>query len=145
MEQTVWVVKTQGDEAIVELRRHSACDKCGACWTGEPRKFTVSNPSGLAAGQRVTIELPDGGFLQAALLVYFLPLVVGGLVAFLSKRAWPAMTDGYFGLLFIGGVALAFFALRYLDKKGLFARTYQPVITGVAPEEEGDEAHSHGR
>ena len=103
----------------------------------------MSNPSGLAAGQRVTIELPDGGFLQAALLVYFLPLVVGGLVAFLSKRAWPTMTDGYFGLLFIGGVALAFFVLRHLDEKGLFARTYQPVITGVAPDEE-DEARANG-
>ena len=136
MEQTVWLVETQGDEAIVELRRHSACDKCGACWTGEPRKFTVQNPKGLNAGQRVTIELPDGGFLSAAILVYFLPLVVGGAIAFLCKNIWPAMTDGYFGLLFMAGVALSFFLLRNLDKKGLFSRSYQPVITGVAPEED---------
>ncbi len=136
MEQTVWVVETQGDEAIVELRRHSACDKCGACWTGEPRRFTVANPKAFAAGQRVTIELPDGGFLWAAVLVYMLPLLVGGGLCALLLQLQPSLTDGYVGLIFLLGVAATFFVLRHLDKSGRFQRRYQPVITAVAPEED---------
>jgi len=138
VQQTVWVVETNGEEAVVELRRHAACDHCGACWTGDPRRFAVDNPHRLPSGRRVVIELPDGGFLAAAFLVYGLPLLCGAVVACFVAGMVPAAGDGMVGLAFLGGVAGAFAGLNRLDRAGRFHRRYRPVIVGDAPDEDDE-------
>ncbi len=136
MHQVVWLVETEGKKAIVEMRRHSACGKCGACWTGtEAKRFTVRNPQGIGSGNRVIIELPEDGVLWAAFIVYLIPVIVGVAVAFLARTVIVSLTDGWFCIIFLFSILSSFMVLRKLDKQGYFKDHYLPVVTGLAEDE----------
>lgn len=149
MQQVCLVVERQGDESVVEMRRHAACGSCGACWVGtEPRRFTVRDPGGHAVGVRVLVELDERGFMGAAALAYLLPVavgLVGGLLAVGGSgvlgpppSGGPSASDLRFGLGFFAGVGLTFVVTRLLD--GRFRRPFVPVVVGEAPEDEEEEA-----
>lgn len=76
------VVKTDGNRAIVRIKKSSACGHdCGECRVCNNPEFEteVINNVGAAAGDRVLIGAPTGEVLFSAFLVYMLP-VLGVLV-----------------------------------------------------------------
>jgi len=94
MEQTVVVVEERNGEALVRGRRATACGSCAgksSCgtlgsWVERFAEMRVTNPIGAKAGDEVTVEVPDGEFLRAALRLYGAPML-GFFAAGFATRA----------------------------------------------------------
>lgn len=151
MQQTVMVVQVSGDEALVRGRRATACGSCAgkaSCgtlgsWVERFAEMRVANPLGAKSGDEVTIEVPDGEFLRAALRLYGMPML-GFFVAGFASRA-VAMAAGLAGAEFyaafgaLGGMLAVFLWLRTGEKERasaarivhITARGVQvPVVSG---------------
>lgn len=138
MDQIGKVINVHGTIAVVQIRRHEACVKCGACGGASMRAATVeaSNDIGAVVGQLVKLEIEAREVLGAAFIVYILPLAfmfagfaVGMVLARAvglsgSREAVAAVT----GVIFL---ALSFAVIHYIDKKmgrmKLIARITQVV------------------
>ena len=127
------VTAVDGDFALIEVKAAAACGNCGdkgSCGTAEdwPRRYAVRNLVGARAGDAVTVSVPDGAVLKAAVLTYLMPLffVIGGAAA---GTAWggegmPAVAGAAAGL--VAGIA----TLRILNAG--FARGREPrLILGL--------------
>ncbi len=113
-ESEALVRSVAGEFAIVEVEAlPSACGKCGekgGCGKAQaaPRRYAVRNTVGARAGDRVTLSVPEGAVMKAAVLSYLMPLVfvIGGAAA---AMAWlgdglPAVAGAAVGL--VGGLAV---------------------------------------
>ncbi len=126
MESIGNVVKIEGDIAVVEVMRTSACEGChksaeGGCSVctlmGGDRNRAVQtragNPLSAEVGDRVKIESPAGRVLLWAGAVFILPLIMvavgfGIAVAFTDEILWR--TAGA-----VAGFVLSFIGLRILS------------------------------
>ena len=52
------------------------CDGCNECQYESQMKSLVQNPIGAQRGQQVMIEVPTGGVIRGALIIYMLPIVL---------------------------------------------------------------------
>ena len=94
MEQAVVVVDVANGEALVRGQRATACGSCAgksSCstlgsWVERFAEMRVANPLGANIGDEVTIEVPDGEFLRAALRLYGAPML-GFFAAGFATRA----------------------------------------------------------
>ncbi|MEW6308683.1 MAG: SoxR reducing system RseC family protein [Bacillota bacterium] len=138
------VVRVDGREATVVVRRRSACSSCGKCIGSlhPPQDLTVValNRAGARQGEHVVIELQDIGVVKAAALVYALPLVaataafaVGALVARLGGL--PVEPLGLVAAVL--GLLVAFVGLGVYDRRMTAAGRHRPVIVEVCPAEVG--------
>ncbi len=86
IEATATVVALEGDMAVLEARRTSACNGCGAakgCGTsalgdffGRKRNLLhIKNDFDAVAGEQVIIGMPESDLVLASLAVYMLPLL----------------------------------------------------------------------
>ncbi len=83
MEQAVIVVDVANGEALVRGQRATACGSCAgksSCstlgsWVERFAEMRVTNALGAKIGDEVTIEVPDGEFLRAALRLYGAPML----------------------------------------------------------------------
>lgn len=86
MLETGLVVELEGDFAVVEFERGSMCEKCGACIKAGPSQMQVKLPNSLhaAVGSRVSVQMAQRNFLQAAAIAYGVPLLalLAGLALF---------------------------------------------------------------
>lgn len=129
MENIARVVSTEGERAVVALRRASACgENCAMCKGGctpTEHRAVVDNPIGARVGDVVKLELPDGVVLRRAALVYGMPL----LVLFAAYAAADVLTHNTAVSIAaaFAGLAAGFFILKAVDKR--FRR--QAVITGI--------------
>jgi len=134
------VVELHDGEATVELRRHTACGNCGACWVGDaPRRFRATNPLGYECGSLVVLEISEQSLLTAAFYVYMVPLAIGGLVAGAVSVALPpllAFRELYLCAALFGGMGVGFLGLRHYDRSGSFRGRYLPIVTGEPTDEE---------
>lgn len=79
------VVKTDGNRAVVRIRKSSACGHdCGECRVCSNPEFEteVLNQIGASAGDTVRIGAPAGEILFSAFLVYMLP-VIGFMIVYM--------------------------------------------------------------
>ena len=81
MQQLVKVLSCNDDTAKVACLRQSACSgdchKCSGCGAVEQTMiFTAQNPIGAKPGDMVKVETATGPVLQAAAVLYLLPLVM---------------------------------------------------------------------
>lgn len=131
------VVRREGDNAIVKVVRSGGCGRCheiGGCGgDGHEQRceeFFVDNVFGAQDGQRVTIEIPEGVALKAAVLMYGIPLLAllgGAALARLLSSSDLAVATG-------GGVCLILAALALrLTRNSDLARRSRVRITGVLP------------
>jgi len=145
------IIEVRGGEAKVRLYRPTACSGCHGCGTGEGRNevLTVRNPLDAAVGQAVRIELAPRSILQAAVIVYVLPLVLmvsGYLLGLALARAlpmpWASDTVG----VAVGLTALlfSFVLVRAIDRRAKGTGRFEPVISAVvAPEAAQELASCH--
>ncbi|MGM0470951.1 MAG: SoxR reducing system RseC family protein [Bacillota bacterium] len=135
MRQYAQIVETKDDLAVVEIRRHSSCDKCGKCQGNKDMELEVSNPIGAQEGDLVRIELRDKNLLGAALVVYLVPLLnlfLGYFVgSWFSKQYGifnPEVTGVISGFIFL---AVSFLIARKYGEVGKAQGKYQPEVKRV--------------
>ncbi len=147
MERVGKVIEKRGNKAMVVMRRHSACDKCGRCGgiLGGPdikdSHVMVENPIGAGAGELVKIEVDDGKLLLMSFVLYMVPvlaLVAGILLGTVLAPAINYTGDHIFfsvgsGLLL---AAIVMIWIKYWDKSKKDDTRYKPVITSLAGEDD---------
>lgn len=95
------VVRVEGDLAWVRAGGQGGCGRCeeaGGCRSDvlgdvfgkRCREYSVENSQAAQPGQQVSIEVPDGIPLRAALLAYVMPLAFVFMFATLSWTAGAA-------------------------------------------------------
>jgi len=143
IEQTGLVVALQGDYALVESARETACGGCAAnadCGTSvlarvfssRPVSLRVVNPVHAQVGDRVVIGISAGSLLRGSLALYMAPLA--GLFAGALAGGWsgPVLFASGSELFAVAGAACGFVAglawLRGFSRSTMNRNDYQPVI-----------------
>lgn len=84
------VVGKENGFVLVRVARDGSCDRCGLCRDGDG--LLRAESSGLAVGEKVEVEIPDGELAGIALRLYLVPAFAftGGLAAaaLLLGEAW---------------------------------------------------------
>lgn len=119
-------------KAMVRLVRHTACEKCGACHLGDANKnitMVAMNDIGAVTGDKVTIEMPTGGVLKAAFIMYMIPLLslfIGvGLSLLFQVREEIAVLIG------LVAAAFAFIGVSLFEPRYRKNSIYQAKIVSV--------------
>jgi sigma-E factor negative regulatory protein RseC len=134
-EQLGIVVETKGHMATIRAQRHGDCKDCGLCPGQDAMMVEARNPVDAKVGQRVAFEIQQVNMLQAAFIVYLLPLVL----AFLGALAggWIAVkAGGQSKILFqvVGGIiafGLSLIYIKFYDRSARKNEKMQPVITRI--------------
>jgi len=129
MEQAVIVVDVANGEALVRGQRATACGSCAgksSCstlgsWVERFAEMRVANPLGAKVGDEVTIEVPDGEFLRAALRLYGAPMLgffaAGFFVRAMAFSLEAASPELWAALGALAGMAGVFMWLRLAEKE----------------------------
>lgn len=130
-----FVLKLDGDTALVQVGRHESCESCGACAAAEgPQTVVAENPISAKPGQHVRFTMHEEGFVKAAFIIFVMPLILAAVGAFCGWRIayiWEAnMTIG----AVIGGCIM--FVAGWAGVKKYDAETgrrhgMKPVITEI--------------
>jgi len=128
------VMRLQGEQAIVSVKRVGGCGRChevGGCGGGEEascEEYALRNQAAADVGSLVEIDLPDGGALKAATVAYLLPLacMLFGVAAG-KVLEWPDL--GLFAACLLGGGLGAWFA-ALATRRG-WIQIVSPRITRV--------------
>lgn len=147
IEEQAVVVAVEGDFAVVEAERKTACGHCSAssaCGTSMLDKFFSGRASRmrvsrggleLVQGQTVVVGIDESGMLRAAFVVYMLPI----LSMFLFVLIGGTIMDGkeYSELLVvfmaITGLVAGFMAVRLYSGAAVRQRLFQAVILRQQP------------
>lgn len=149
MERIGTVVEEKGETAVVHMRRHLSCEKCGRCGGilggADQRDLLVEviNPVGARTGQLVHVESDDRQLIFVAFMLYIVPLavLVAGVLLWLNLApafGLPGNQDlAAIGIGF-GLMVLVFMGIRAWDRRVSRTTRYKPVITGLAKKEDAD-------
>jgi sigma-E factor negative regulatory protein RseC len=116
LEETGRVIKIEGQQAHVEMNRHSACARCGICTAGIQDKMEIlaDNRLGSKVNDLVKVAVAGPVILKSAFMVYIIPLFGLVLGYLLGKRAGGEKLGVALG---IGGVLMVLYGLHYYDGK----------------------------
>lgn len=142
--------KLEGDKALVDIRRHHACRKCGACGNEAGQKSLVEarDPLGVSRGAEVRLETGTREVLLSAFLLYIVPLA-GLLVGLFTGRyivlalqinVHPEFTGLVMGLLLM---AFVYLYLRRQDQWLKSSGRFDIVITGVSSGDREEDSGCH--
>jgi len=118
------VTRVEGDYAWVEIGAGGGCGNCksqGGCGSGllglsaPSRQHRLLNTVGARPGDAVTVSLPDGGVLKAALLAYLLPLALG--IGGAAAGMWLGGSDGHALSGLVVGLGGGWLLLRRLTRQ----------------------------
>lgn len=133
------VLEVFGEVARVQPRHSQACDTCGAhsvCFPsgGGPAEVEVLNPIGAVAGDIVLLHRAEGPRIQAALLLFGVPVVctLGGTLLGMNGAA-DATGGAVAGAL--AGLAGGMLVLYLVNKVVASSRGMKPVIREVVGHE----------
>jgi positive regulator of sigma E activity len=116
------VIKKENDEAVIEIKPHEECHKCGACGIARPRNITVSGEAsrGLKEGDMVEVEIEPPKMLMLYFILYGLPLLVFAVTIFVLYAATKSPLGSFSGALAL--MALSFVGAGfYMRKNSLFS------------------------
>jgi len=132
-----------GKNAVVRVMKSSACDHCGSrssCHILSDREMVVEVANDLQArvGDNVELRVPSGSLLKLSLLVYFLPvalLVVGAYIG----GAWAKSLDlqpTAASIVGAGlGMGIAFYLLRLYENVERARGEHRPRMTRILSSE----------
>ena len=116
------VIAVNGDMVTVQMKRTSACSRCGACkaWGEQEMHIEAYNAAGAKPGDRVKIAVEPGMFMQALGILYGIPFAAIMLGFFAGYYAGIAMNIGEYAALtgFGSGAAMAFLSLKAIKILG---------------------------
>lgn len=143
IEETGEIVACEGDYALVETQRKSACGSCSVnkgCGTGALSKMyggkfsrvKALNPISAGVGEMVVLGLAEEALVRGSLMMYGLPLVgliFGAMLGVgLSESLAMESADGLTALLGIAGLGLGFYIVRLFNQRVARDERYQPVV-----------------
>ena len=139
LEEAGFVLRVEGELAIVKTKRSTMCDGCGsggfcrALGGGSDMEVAARNEAGAKVGDEVRVTVPPKTFLKASFLVYMVPVAALIVGALLGSRLGPSLSAGVSSDLFavVFGLILFFlsFALMRVWTKG--DQKYWPVISEI--------------
>lgn len=151
--ETARVVALDDESVWVETLRQSSCGSCAArsgCGHGMINSTGISSSRGLVKAclpkdlslriglnDTVEIAIPERGFLQAAGMLYAMPLLTTVLAALLADQYWSsaALTQAALDLRITvaaaTGLAAGLLLLRQLSGRMSRRWEFQPRVTGV--------------
>ncbi len=132
MKQAGIIIDVQGNKAVVQIKRATACgEKCGQCSGCETtiNKVEAINPINAKIGQTVIMELPDANVLFAAFIMYIVPIILlfGGI-----GIGYIVLKNIAFAII-IGVIVmiLSFFVIKKMDGAFLKSEKFKPIITKI--------------
>lgn len=143
------VVSVQGEMALVEGQRHSACGGCvvnGACGTSlisryfgrKPLLLRAHNGIGAAPGDRVVLGVPEDALLEASFMAYLVPLLamIGGGIAGdqIAVLLAPANAQALSVLCGLAALVAALWWLGKVSRAKASDERYRPRILRLALE-----------
>lgn len=143
IEQNAIVIALDGQHAIVEVQRQSACGQCAAnkgCgtsvfanWFGDRmQRQRALNQIHATVGEQVVVGINENALLKLSVLCYLLPLFcMVGLAIFgrwLLLLFSIAVNDGVVLILAVIGLVLGWMPLRFLQRNKYNSTDYQPTI-----------------
>lgn len=144
------IVELKDKEAVIKVRRSSACGKCGACQMGsrsDEMFLTIPNTLNGRIGDYVELELASSQLLKASAITYLIPLaalILGVIVGYMFGPDYgmnPELAGSLMGLLF---TALSFFVIRAMDPKFKKEHNFSPQMVNIIKvEQKGD--HENGK
>lgn len=146
IEEQAIVTGLDGDRAMIQMQRHSACSHCelnSGCGTGaigrllghRSKPLTIRNKHNLKTGDSVVLGMPDEAFLKASLLIYGLPLaglIGGGLVA-----EWTFSASELYVFIFAVAGFIVGLTFSGLIAKSRFSQQFDPKILEAGSEPKG--------
>lgn len=127
MKQKALVLSTDGDSAVIEVARVTACEGCHKMKEGEgcvacslfdlKKKMSAEavNQVGAKAGDIVEITTPSRIVAAYSVLVFVLPIIVGIALYFIADLFLS--NEAVLALISVGGIALTFVIIHFtLDK-----------------------------
>ena len=122
------VLKTEGNIAVIEVKRATMCEGCekssgcgghcditGIVANGGKMTAKAYNKIGAAAGDTVEVETESSRVLAYAALVFLLPLVIGGV--FYAAASALFQSEGIALASAFAGFLLSFVIAALVDKK----------------------------
>ncbi len=142
LQEDAVVVAVDAEGIWVESDRTGSCQSCSAskgCGqralaeyaSKRSERLLIDNPHGLVArvGDRVSVGIEEGSFLQASVLLYTLPLVLlflgGYLGSFYGASELPSVIGSFFGL------AAGLLLVRGAGQRLARSCRYQPVLMNI--------------
>ncbi|MDW7651996.1 MAG: SoxR reducing system RseC family protein [Bacillota bacterium] len=126
MEQVGQVVDVKDDIAIVMVRRHETCSKCGGCGvavSGKGENYVeAQNVVNAVVGQTVKVAMDTSHVLKASFVVYIVPIIALLIGIWLGQ-----VIDGAFGVFARFDIILG---LVFLVASYLIVRGYDNKIAG---------------
>ena len=136
---TAKVIKIEGNTALVEVQRKSACEGChkmtsgGGCGVcsllGSDRHFTAKadNRIGARVGDRVEVQSATSRVLLYSALVFLLPIVIGILLYVVSGYLFE--TELYRYLMLAAGFLVCFLGIWLYSKKVISKRCDVEIVS----------------
>ncbi len=140
IEATATIVAIEGDMAVLEARRTSACNGCGAakgCGTfalgeffGRKRNLLhIKNDFDAQTGEQVIIGMPESDLVLASLAVYMLPLLAMIGLSLLALSL--GFGDVVAGLSAFAGLGGGLFLAGHLTNKA--GQRFRPIYLRRTP------------
>lgn len=140
MNRNGFVVAENGKTATVNLLRHTACGDCGACHLGDESKeikMEVINEKGAHVGDLVEIEMADGNVLQAAFIIYTIPLIallVGVFFGSFVGQFLPVSPELWATVFGVAFMTVVFLFIKKNEAKFKVSGKFNSEITKVLQE-----------
>jgi sigma-E factor negative regulatory protein RseC len=131
------IVDIQGNQAVIKVKRSSACGNCGACSMGmhtDEMMLTVSNQMQGEVGDLVELELESSQLLKASAITYLFPLfalILGIAIGFILGGRYgynPELCGSLLGLLF---TVISFFGIRALEPRFRKGHQFSPRMVQI--------------
>lgn len=140
------IIELKNNEAVIMVRRSSACGKCGACQMGpgsDEMLLTIPNILNGRVGDFVELELASSQLLKASAITYLIPLaalILGVILGYVFGPDYgfnPELAGSLIGLLF---TALSFFIIRAMEPKFKKEHNFSPqMINIIKMEQKGEQ------
>ena len=127
------VVKVIGDYAVIELERKPECDGCKACAFNRRNilRMTARSEIPCAAGDMVSVEMPQKSIKGSYLVLFLLPLVLMLIaVSVTAEFAWYVQIPSILGALLLGLIA-TFLCDKLIKRKAAYMPTIKSVIKSL--------------
>ena len=141
IEEQAIVVRTQGNQAIIEIERNKPCGLCGATkgcgislWSrifgNRHEAFSTENKLAVKVGDHIIIGVEEGVLLTGSLIAYAIPLLMlfigAGLGSYISDvQSIQDMAASIGALL---GLALGLALVRVYTRTHRGSGRYHPVM-----------------
>ena len=132
MREKALVISTNGDKAVVQVTRSTACEHCSAkCMVANESidiNAEVENSVNAQVGDTVDVDMEFSGVMSASAIAYGVPFVAffgGAALGYYVLSELLNMSRDLIGLATgIILIVVSYLVIKQLDKKGVFKKRF---------------------